>query len=184
MKNTADILKLKNLKLLQGLEGELQLVLELDSQMLDRAKQAARSATEALRQRKEVGVLVERVQQSRSLDANAYFHVLCDKIAKKTGLTLEDVKFNMVVDYGTPQCEISIPQSVKIADIWPYARYIGEHGNNAQYLLYKQTHTLTTGEMTLLINGTISEAQSLGICTMTPIELAKLEKQWEKKHGN
>ncbi len=170
--------------LLQSLDGDLQLVLGVDKQYLEKAKIAVNDANERLSQGKEMVVAIERLKRRRSLDANAYFHVLCDKIAAKLQLSLDEVKVNMVVSYGTPAYAVSIPKTANIVDIWAYSRYIGDDDNTSQYLLYKQTHTLTTAEMARLINGTINEAQQLGIETITPKELEALEKMWEAKNGN
>lgn len=170
---------------LEGLDGEVQLVFGVDKQMLDNAKNAVITANERLKQGKEISLTVEQLRKRRSLDANAYFHVLCDKIASKLELSLDEVKVNMVLSYGTPKYAVTIPNTANIADIWAYSRFIGEEGDNSQYMLYKQTHTLTTAEMARLINGTIQEAQQLDIQTITPKEMAELNRKWEESHfGN
>ena len=43
------------------------------------------------------------------------------------------------------------------------------------YLVFKETHTLDSAEMARLIDGTVQEAQSLGIETLTPAELEILK---------
>lgn len=180
---TSERLRIKDINLLQGFNGELQLVFGVDKQILTQAQVAVQNANNRLKQGKEIEVTIEPIKRRRSLDANAYFHVLCDKIANKLQLSMDDVKTNMVLSYGTPKYAVTIPNTANIADIWSYSRFIGDDGYNSQYLLYKQTHTLTTAEMARLINGTIQEAQQLGIATITPREQAELEKQWEKTYG-
>ena len=179
---TMEQLKITNANLLKGLNGELQLVFGVDKQLQDKAQMVAQDATERLKQGKEVGLTIEPIRKRRSLDANAYFHVLCDKVASKTRLSMDEVKVNMVVNYGTPQYIVSVPHDAKIEQLWPYTRYVGETDGRAEYMLYKQTHTLTSAEMARLINGTIQEAQQLGIETLTPAELAAMESKWEAKH--
>lgn len=176
------MLRITTANVLTGLDGDIQLVLGVDRQASDQVKVTVQTANEWLKQGKDVGITLEQIRRRRSLDANAYFHVLCDKIASKLQLSLDEVKINMVLSYGTPKYVVTIPNSANIADIWTYSRYIGEDEANTQYLLYKQTHTLTTAEMSRLINGTIQEAQQLGIETITPGELAKLEQLWEKRN--
>lgn len=173
-----------SINLFQGFDGTIQLTFEVDKQMLDRAKRAVQTATERLKQGKEVGVTVEQIRKRRSLDANAYFHVLCDKIAAKTQLSMDEVKVNMVVNYGTPKYIVSVPSDAKIEEIWAYTRYVGEVDGQSQYMLYKQTHTLTSAEMARLINGVVQEAQQLGIETLTPAELATMQQKWEEKHDD
>ena len=44
---------------------------------------------------------IKQFRKRRSLDANAYFHVLVDKIAKETKKSAEEVKISLNLDYGT-----------------------------------------------------------------------------------
>ena len=44
---------------------------------------------------------LKQFRKRRSLDANAYFHVLVDKIAKETKKSAEEVKISLNLDYGT-----------------------------------------------------------------------------------
>ena len=39
-------------------------------------------------------------RERRSLDANAYFHVLVGKIADAAGMGFEETKTNLVIEYG------------------------------------------------------------------------------------
>lgn len=176
-------LQITNANLLKGLNGEIQLVFGIDKHLQDKAQSVAQNATERLKQGKEVALAVEQIRKRRSLDANAYFHVLCDKIAEKTKLSMDDVKVNMVINYGTPKYIVSVPSDAVIGEIWAYSRYVGEVDGQAQYMLYKQTHTLTSSEMARLIGGAIQEAQQLGIETLTPRELAQMKSNWEAKHN-
>lgn len=178
-----DGLLITNANLLKGLNGEIQLVFGVAKHLQDKAQSVAQNTTERLKQGKEVVLAVEQIRKRRSLDANAYFHVLCDKIAEKTQLSMDDVKVNMVVNYGTPKYIVSVPHDAVISEIWAYTRYLGEVDGQSQYMLYKQTHTLNSSEMARLINGTIQEAQQLGIETLTPNELTQMESKWEGKHN-
>lgn len=175
-------LQIQSANVLQGLDGRLQLVFDLDGRLQKKALTVAQTAIERLKQGKEVGVTVEQIKRRRSLDANAYFHVLCSKIAEKTGLSMDEVKSNMVVNYGAPLYAVTIPSDADISTMWAYSRFIGEDNGKAEYWLYKQTHTLNSSEMAKLIKGTIQEAQQLDIATITPRELAELEQKWEARY--
>lgn len=129
-------------------------------------------------------------REKRSLNANAYFHVLVDKIAKAMKLGGDEVKKQMVLDYGTIATEggeriiVALPKSANVDEYYPYAKWIGDftakNGQRySQYLFYKQTHTLDKDEMKQLIDGVIYEAKELGIETRTPDELASLIENWE-----
>lgn len=128
--------------------------------------------------------------EKRSLNANSYFHVLVDKIAKVLHVGADEVKTRMVLEYGTIAKEggehliVALPKSAKAEAYYPYVKWIGDfiakNGQRySQYLFYKQTHTLDKAEMKRLIDGVIYEAKELGIETRTPDELASLIENWE-----
>lgn len=129
---------------------------------------------------------IKPYKKKRSLDANAYFHVLVDKIAKALNKSAEDVKVQMNLDYGTIakddqglKAGFKALKDIPITNYFKYAKPIGECIENGKvftkYLIYKETHTLDSSEMATLINGTIEEAKQLGIETLTPLELENLK---------
>ena len=137
-------------------------------------------------------VTITAVGQKRSLNANAYFHVLCREIAKATKSSEEEVKELMVVRYGTYArdadgviCGAVVPANTDIHRFYPYCSKYGEMEVNGktytQWLFLKQTHELDTHEMATLIDGVVSECKELGIETMTPQELEEMKKKWMKK---
>lgn len=129
---------------------------------------------------------IKPYRQKRSLDANSYFHVLVDKIAKETSKSAEEVKVQMNLDYGTIAKDekglmagFKALKQIPINNFFKYAKPIGESVENGKtfvkYLIYKETHTLDTGEMATLIDGVVQEAKQLGIETLTPLELENLK---------
>lgn len=133
--------------------------------------------------------------EQRSLDANAYFHVLVDKIAKATNKGNEEVKKNLNLDYGTIMLDkkglkvgIKLPVDVNVDDVYQYAKWFDVRNENGRdfncYILYKPTHTLTKTEMKRLIDGTIQEAQNLGIETRTPEEIKNMLNLYEQGKKN
>lgn len=129
-------------------------------------------------------------KERRSQNANAYFHVLVDKIAKVLRTSAEEVKKKMVLDYGAIATEsgeqiiVALPQSADVGLYYPYAKWLNDFNAKngqkySQYLFYKQTHTLSREEMAKLIDGVVYEAKELGIETRTPEELARLIADWE-----
>lgn len=135
-------------------------------------------------------VEVKKFFEKRSFNANAYFHVLCDKIAKKMQLGIDSVKQMLVWDYGTQLTDedgnrvfIRLPSSINATAVCKYAKYYQDSPNTSKpccdYILYKETHTLDTKEMTRLIKGTIETAKDLEIETRTPNEIAEMMNLWE-----
>ncbi len=129
---------------------------------------------------------IKPYRKRRSLDANAYFHVLVDKISKVLRRSAEDVKISLNLEYGTLARDetgqiagFKALKEVPITRFFKYAKPIGECIENnktfVKYLIYKETHTLDSAEMSRLIDGTIQEAKDLDIETLTPIELENLK---------
>lgn len=174
--------EIQNIDLLLTLNGGARIIFDVDKQLVTTVQNAVLSATERLKKGEKFGVCFAEIKRKRSRDANAYFHVLCSKIAEKTRLSMDSVKNNLVINYGTALYQVDIPNGADIKQFWPYSRFIGEHDGKSQYLLYKQTHTLNSAEMTRLIEGTVSEAKLLGIQTATPQELAHMQALWDKSH--
>ena len=173
-------IKIESVQLFRGVKGGLQLSLMLTEQQAEKIQNAVEKASERLKNGKDVGITIDGLKKKRSLDANAYFHVLCDKIAAVLKITLDEVKDEMVESYGTPLYQVIIPSDADIRKFWRYSKYIGEVDGQDSYLLFKATHTLDSGEMARLIDGTIKEAKQLGIETATPEELRKMQEQWER----
>lgn len=137
----------------------------------------------------DVSVEIKKYREKRSKDANAYFHVLVNKIAEVQGLGNDEVKKSLVIEYGALAKDddgytvgFKLPASVNIDSIYPYAKVFDVREENGRtfncYLVYKHTHELDSKEMARLIDGTIYVAQDLGIETDTPEQLAKYKEGW------
>lgn len=123
--------------------------------------------------------------KKRSLDANAYFHLLVNRIAHNTKRSDSEVKKWLNLEYGTvmmidsEKYIITMEFKNDLEVVYPYCKVIGVGEVNGKrfrhWQVYKQTHTLDTKEMANLIDGTIREANDLGIETLTPNELAKMK---------
>lgn len=132
-------------------------------------------------------------REKRSLDANAYFHVLVDKIRGKTGYSFSRVKNELITSYG--QIEYLDSQQVVIkTNIQPdqmveqetlHCKPIRVEIQNDKevyfYRVYRGSHTYNTAEMSRLIDGTVQEAKDLGIETMTPAQIERIMSLWETK---
>lgn len=131
---------------------------------------------------KELSIEVKQHRETRSLDANAYFHVLVSKIAEQDYQSIDDVKRQIVCDYGAVAFIARIPADANLDDIYKYSRLIGESKGTKipcnDWYIFKPTHTLDSKEMARLIEGAVQEAQQLGIETRTPQELAELVSLW------
>ena len=163
-----------------GLTGKQRLTIELDSDF--------RSEFDKLRE-SDVSLDVKKYRQRRSLDANAYFHLLVGKIADVLRLGFEEVKTNLVTEYGAFERDeeglkvgFKLPASVDVAKIYRYVKCFDTREENGKlfncYIVFKHTHLMDTAEMSRLIDGTVQEAKQLGIETLPPYKLAALVEEW------
>lgn len=132
----------------------------------------------------DVEVSVKKWRKKRSNDANAYFHVLVTAIAEARGVSNDEIKQMLVVDYGTLARDednqiigFKLPPGVDVSRIYPYTKLFKQVEENGKlfncYLVYKRSSEMDTKEMARLIDGAIHEARELGIDTDTPEERAR-----------
>jgi len=142
---------------------------------------------------KDIAADVKKWRLPRSLDANAYFHLLVNRIAATVGASDDEVKRELVVRYGTVEkdedgspCGIMLPATADVDKVYPYTYFYKAMELNGKsyrcYLLYKHTRDMDSAEMSHLIDGTVSEAKALGIETMTEEERRAIENAWASSH--
>lgn len=137
---------------------------------------------------KPLKIKAEIERNKRSLDANAYFHLLVGKIAEAQVPpdSKTRVKNELIFHYGQVLL-IDEQEAIIKTQIPPEQMVLQEHlhckpcGTKTEngivvyyYKVYRGTHEYDTKEMSILIDGTIAEAKELGIETMTPQELERL----------
>ncbi len=132
----------------------------------------------------DIEVSIKKWRKKRSNDANAYFHVLVTAIAEARGISNDEVKRMLVVDYGSLARDedgqiigFKLPPSVDVDLIYPYTKQYKQVEENGKlfncYLVYKRSSDMDTKEMARLIDGAVHEAKELGIDTDTPEERAR-----------
>lgn len=138
---------------------------------------------------KDLKIKVSKATNPRSLDANAYFHVLCDKLRMKIGISMAHMKNILITSYG--QIEYIDDQALiyktnapveyiqELEEAHMKFLKVGEDGAY-WYKVYRGSHTYDSKEMSLLLEGTIQEAKEQGIETKTPEEIRKMEMQWKQ----
>ena len=166
-----------------GLNRKQRITIEVDRDFrddFDRLKDA------------DLDVEIKKHRNRRSLSANAYFHVLVNKIAAERGGSEEDAKASLVCEYGALAKDkdgltvgFKLPVSVDVSTIYPYVKCFDTREENGKlfscYLVYKQTHLMDSKEMARLIDGAIEVAQKLGIETDTPEQLARYKEDWARQ---
>lgn len=130
-------------------------------------------------------VKVEIAKEKRSQSANAYFHVLCDKLRQALRISFAECKNHLITSYGQIEyVDEGEPATIKTnipADRMAQSETLHckplhvEDPEAFWYRIYRGTHTYDSREMALLIDGTIEECKLQGIETLTPNELLRLE---------
>lgn len=131
---------------------------------------------------KEKKYKLEEYKERRSNDANAYFHVLVNKLARYYTISNEEMKIKMNLLYGTIATDkngkvlgCKVPKDTDMKEFYPYASWYKEDVDGCDcYLFYKRTHTLNKLEFSQLINGVVQECKDVGIETLDEIELKHL----------
>lgn len=138
---------------------------------------------------------IEKRGEKRSLDSNAYFHLLVGRIADKLNISKPRCKNILLGRYGQRDVMDGKPVIISVMshidmmereDIHTIAVGYGhvQEKEFTHYAVVRGSHTYTRKEMSALIAGTVDEAKELGIETMTPEELQSMMSAWrshEKK---
>lgn len=134
-------------------------------------------------------------KERRSLDSNSYFHVLCDKLRQKLGISMARCKNHLIADYGQVMYINDEPMIYKTNAPEDYmleletlhtkcVKVTEENGKEVFfYRLYRGSSTYNSAEMAQLIRGTVEECKAQDIQTATPDELAKMQALWEQRYG-
>ena len=127
-------------------------------------------------------------RRNKSLTANAYMWQLCEKIAKKTGVTKDDIYRKAVRDVGV--FTEGVFRSEDIENIertwgkghigWFVERYDNINSPMAAVRLYHGSSLYDGEQMRRLVDYVVSEAKDLKIDTMTPAEIERLKQLWSE----
>lgn len=139
-------------------------------------------------------IRIKKYRQRRSLDANAYFHVLVDRLADKLGISKPRCKNLMIGRYGQPfyiddfetaeaviKTNISVSQMMENETVhcMPCGRKTEDGQEITYYKVFRGSSTYNTKEMSVLIDGTIGECKDQGIETLSQAELERMMAHWK-----
>lgn len=137
-----------------------------------------------IEQGKRYTVEIKEYRPKRSLDSNGYLWVLCDKIAERMGISKVEVYRKAIKEIGGNSDTVCVME--KAADAlcngwehnglgWVTERFPSKIDGCVNVTLYYGSSTYDSTTMSRLIDSLIEDAKELGIETMTPQELARLE---------
>lgn len=162
------------------LNGKQRLVIELDDDF--------RQDFAALKDH-DVRVEIKKWRKKRSLDANAYAWVLIDKIAQATGVPKTEVYRQAIREIGGVSDIVAVPDNAvdKFREGWSkqgigwQTEILDSKPGYKRIVVYYGSSTYDTKQMSALIDSLVQEAQALGIETLPPAEIARLNSQWEER---
>jgi hypothetical protein len=171
------IIKANDIRLQYNEAGGAELVLSCTS------KPDISEAKEVIAKGKALSVEIKQHRQKRSLDSNAYAWAMINEIGNVLRMSKDEVYLMMLKRYG--QSAIISVQDIAVETLRKTVKYyeeIGEATLNGKHFkhfkVYAGSSEYDTREMSIFIDGIVSEAKDLGIETMTPDELANLKSQW------
>lgn len=148
---------------------------------------------EELKDAELLDIRIKKYRKRRSLDANAYFHVLVDKLADKVGISKPRCKNIMIGRYGQPffidenetkeaVIKTNIPENQMLENETFHCAPCGarmEGGTEVIfYKVFRGSSTYNTKEMSMLIDGLVSECKEFGVETLPPDELERMLHRW------
>ncbi|HPF55348.1 MAG TPA: hypothetical protein PLV03_02295 [Clostridiales bacterium] len=140
---------------------------------------------------KDIDLTIKAFTKRRSLDANAYAWVLIGKIAAALKLTTEEVYRSIIREIGGNSEIIAVRNDAVQTWIkawtshgigWQTEIFNDKRGDGfTDIMCWYGSSVYDSRQMSALLEQIITEAKQLGIETMTPREIAELEKQWEAR---
>lgn len=125
---------------------------------------------------------IKEYKEKRSLNANSYLWKLCTMIADVLRADKEAVYLEMLKSYGQSDL-VSVRSDINPVGLFKYYEQAGQSTLNGKlfthYRVYRGSSEYDTREMSVLLDGVISEAKALDIETATPAELARLKDGWQ-----
>lgn len=135
--------------------------------------------------KKPLELIIRPIRHKRSVDANAYMWVLCDKIARVIRSTKEEVYREHIMSRGRFR-DAAVAMGAPTQELVEWWEHRGDgwiaeirpdcdiQGHN-KVRLYKGSSVYDTKEFAYLLDGIVEEAKAFGIETATPDEIARLK---------
>lgn len=149
---------------------------------------------------KDLKVNIVQWREKRSLNANALFYLMVDKLANALRVSKPYIHNLMLRKYGELQRIDERPVWVILPETEEVSKKVDEddslhlkptseikEGKDGRmyrtYLLLKGSHELDTKGMAILLDGTLDEARQVGIDTMNPEEVRQIKERWGVEIG-
>lgn len=176
---------------LELLFANTNIVIPIDNKF----RQEAISLWESLNidKEKDIEIVIKNKKQKRSLNANAYSWVLTDKLADKLKISKDECHELMLQRYGQTAKDsngqniiVSVLADIPIEALRHSLGYLAPIKEGfvsgkkfMHYRVLKGSSEFDTREMSIFIDGIVSECKEQGIETLTPQELSRMLESWK-----
>ncbi|MDY4921390.1 MAG: hypothetical protein SO119_10030 [Phascolarctobacterium sp.] len=141
-----------------------------------------------LNMRDRIHTAILKEYKPRSLDANAYFWVLCDKLAEKTKIRKEEIYRDLIKQIGGNSETVCVRNKAvdKLRQGWE------EHGIGwltdtveskidgcTNVILYYGSSSYDSAQMARLIDLIVQECEQQDIETVSPEQISLLKENWK-----
>lgn len=137
-----------------------------------------------------LAITAEKWRKKRSLHANNYAWQLMTELAHARNTSKEEIYEMMLRDYGTYELDdngsvaiISVLEHIDCSKFGIHVEFAGKGhvGDKVfnHYRVIKGSSEYNTKEMSVFIEGIVSECKAEGIDTVTPDELERIKAAWK-----
>lgn len=146
---------------------------------------SAVNEVESLQKCEKLNIKAVKHRQKRSLDANAYSWCLMQKLAEAVHSDKWSVYLEMLKKYSRAFTHIIVKKEAvkEMTETFRTCVDLGEITVNGQtghqLQVYFGSSSFDTKEMSVFIEGIVSECKELGIETLTPMELERMKAEWK-----
>nr|DAI83057.1 MAG TPA: NinB protein [Caudoviricetes sp.] len=147
----------------------------------------ARQVLDSLKEGKAYDVEIKEHREKRSLDSNAYFWSLADRLAEKTRIPRTDIYRSYIREIGGNNETVCIPDKGvdKLRRGWEHNGLGWQTDTMSSKLpgctnvvLYYGSSTYDTAQMSRLIDLIVQDCREQGIETLPPDKLAGMMEEW------
>ena len=176
-------IKAQSIRVMISLGGQVEYIITSK----DLPKAEIDELTQLTANGKELSVEIKPYRARRSLDANAYCWVLCQKLSEKLNCTKEDVYKEAIRKAGqfdyVAVTETATEQFIKAwqsKGLGWYAEALESKIDGCKkVMVYYGSSVYDSKEMAHLIDYIVSECKEQGIETLPPWEVERLKKEWK-----
>lgn len=132
-------------------------------------------------------IKADKYHEKRSLDANAYCWVLLQKLAEAVGSDKWAMYLHCLQRYSRAFTHVIVKEAAveRMKELYRTCVDLGEVTVNGQtghqLQVYYGSSTFNSKEMSVFIDGIISECKELGIETATPDQLERIKAAWQNQ---